>query len=60
MVKYLIDTNVYINALKGNVGAQTILIEGDILLPFIVLGELEYVLGTELNTLKIGRTSTIF
>ena len=42
MVKYLIDTNVYINALSGKEGAQTILIEGDILLPFIVLGELEY------------------
>ncbi len=43
MVRYLIDTNVYIHALQGNLRAQKILIEADqVVVPFIMLGELEY------------------
>ena len=42
-MKVLIDTNVYINALSGHSGAQQLLVENDeILVPFVMLGELEY------------------
>ena len=42
-MKVLIDTNIYINALSGHSGAQQVLVENDeILVPSVMLGELEY------------------